>query len=106
MTRKIKATPLLVAKIAEYNRARAARLRWEQEESDLKSEVLDLLGYEGDDPKPESTIAEDDEGQTVFEVKRGTWRGLNQKYLKQHHPDIYAECESSKATLTIKAEGV
>lgn len=105
MTKRIKATPELVAKVSRYNRAKAAKARWQQEEDDLKSEILADLGYEDDDPKPEPVIAEDDEGQPVFEVKRGTWRGLNQKYLKQHHPQVYAECEAAKATLQIKYDG-
>lgn len=106
MTKKIKATPELVAKVSRYNRAKAAKTRWQEEEEDLKNDLLNDLGYDDDDPKPEPIIAVDDEGKPVFEVKRGTWRGLNQKYLKQHHPQVYAECETSKATLTIKAEGL
>lgn len=104
MTKRIKATGEMVEKISRYNRAKAAKTRWQQEEDDLKAEILRDLGYEEDDPKPEPLIAEDDTGSTVFEVKRGTWRGLNQKYLKQHHPEVYAECEASKSTLQIKYE--
>lgn len=106
MTKKIKATAELVEKVSRYNRAKAAKTRWQQEEDDLKAELLADLGYEEDDPKPEPVIAENDDGELVFEVKRGTWRGLNQKYLKLHHPNVYAECEASKATLQIKAEGL
>ena len=91
MTKRIKATGEMVEKISRYNRAKAAKTRWQQEE---------------DDPKPDPLIAEDDTGTPVFEVKRGTWRGLNQKYLKQHHPEVYAECEASKSTLQIKYEEV
>jgi hypothetical protein len=106
MTKRIKATEELITKVSRYNRAKAAKARWQQEEDDLKAEILADLGYDPDDPKPEPVIAEDGGGNTVFEVKRGTWRGLNQKYLKQHHPEVYAECEASKSTLQIKYEEV
>ena len=105
MTKRIKATVTMRDKLYRYNTAKAAARRWKEEEDKLKAELLEELGYEDDDPKPEPVIAEDENGDTVFEVKRGTWRGLNQKYLKQHHPQVYAECEASKATLQIKYDG-
>lgn len=106
LTLKVKATPSLTEKLWRYDRAKRAAARWKQEESDLKELILAELGYDPDDPKPEPVIVEDDEGNEVFTTRRGTWRGLNQKYLKEHHPHIYAECETSKATLTIKYQEI
>lgn len=102
MTRRVKATPSLVEKLSRYNKAKAAAARWKQEQDDLKDMILEELGYDPDDPKPEPLIIEDENGDEVFSTARGTWRGLDQKYLKKTHPNIYAECETSKATLTIK----
>jgi hypothetical protein len=105
MTKRIKANPSLLDKVFRYYTAKKAKARWEEEEKKLKAELLEELGYDEDDPKPEPVIVEDEDGNEVFAVKRGTWRGLNQKYLKDHHPQVYAECEASKATLTIKYDG-
>lgn len=100
--RKAHATPALVEKVSRYNRAKAAASRWAQERDDLKDMILEDLGFDPDDPKPEPVSVEDEEGREIFAVNRGTWRGLNQKYLRERYPQIYAECEASKATLTIK----
>lgn len=105
MTKRVKANASLMDKVIRYTTAKKAKARWEEEEKKLKSELLDELGYDEDDPKPEPVVVETLEGDEVFSVKRGTWRGLNQKYLKERHPQVYAECEASKATLTIKYDG-
>lgn len=105
MTKRIKADSFLRDLVFRYYTAKKAKARWQEEEDKLKAEMLEALGYDPDDPKPEPLIVEDEHGNEVFAVKRGTWRGLNQKYLKERHPEVYAECEASKATLTIKYDG-
>lgn len=105
MTRRIKAVPGLLDKVFRYYTAKKSTARWQEEVDKLKAQILDDLGYDPDDPKPEPVIVEDEDGNEIFAVKRGTWRGLNQKYLKERHPHVYAECEASKATLTIKYDG-
>lgn len=105
MTNQVEATAPLVEKVSRYNRAKAATTRWQQERDTLKDEILEELGYDPEDPKPEPVDVVDEHGEVVFSIARGTWRGLNQKYLKEHRPDVYAECETSKATLTIKYSG-
>lgn len=103
MTDKVKITPRLLDLLAEYEAAKQARAAWKTQEDNLRAAILDALGYDPDDPKPEPVIVETFDGNPVFEVRRGTWRGLDQKYLKEHHPAVYAECEASKNTLSIKA---
>lgn len=98
---ELAATPEVEQVSAEYERAKNARIRWEGEESRLKWKLLDLLGYTEEDAKPQPVRVKAGT-DALFEVRVGTWRGLNQKYLKETYPDIYAECEMSKATKTIK----
>lgn len=102
MTTRVKATPELHEQVKRYVTAKKAAARWKQEQDDLKDMILESLGYDPDDPKPEPLIVEDDRGAEVFKTNVGTWRGLSTKHLKERHPHIYAECETSKATLTIK----
>lgn len=104
MTVTVKANPKLVQLLIDYDKAKRAAATWKAEAEAARLALLDALGYDLDDPKPEPTVVESSEGAEVFKVARGTWRGLNQRYLKEHHPDVYAECEASKATLTIKYE--
>lgn len=85
---------------ADYAEARRARAAWAEAEKDTKAKLLEALGYDPDDSKPEPTTVEDTNGE-VLKVKRGTWRGLNQKALRAERPDIYALYETSKATLTV-----
>lgn len=86
---------------ARYEEAQAASSRWNAEEKALKAELMSALGYEASDPKPAPLTAEF-EGQAVFEVKVGSRRGLDQVYLKSHHPDIYAEAEKVSPTISIR----
>lgn len=96
------ATPLLTDLLTEYDQAKKAHAAWKAQEKNLRAAILDALGYEPDDSKPEGVTVTTGDGETeVFKVTTGTWRGLDQKYLKEHHPDVYAECESSKVTLKI-----
>lgn len=101
MTEKIVANEFLSAIISDYDQARKARAAWEATEKEYKRAILDALGYDPDDPKPQGLRVETEAGDEVFTIATGTWRGLNQKYLKEHHPAVYAECESSKTTVKI-----
>lgn len=103
ITEKVDATPAIVHAVADYQRAKEARARWEAEEARLKEEVFEALGYDPDDPKPTPVEAVDpNTGQVMFGVKVGRWRGLNVKALKDERPDIVAQYETSKATKSIK----
>lgn len=95
-------TPEVVALYAEYARAKEARARWEVEEKRLKGEIDAVLYDDPDDPKPSPVKVVDDNGEDVFEVKIGSYRGLDFTYLKNTYPHIYAECETRKATKQIK----
>lgn len=79
-----------------------ARAQWEAEEKRLKALILaELYGEEGDE-KPWPIVATDMAGHELFKVTIGTWRGLDQKYLKAKYPQTYAESETSKPTRTIR----
>ncbi len=105
MTDRVQGSAALVEKVSRLNRAKSAAARRRQGVDDLKAEILDDLGYDAEDPKPEPVEVVDENGSTLFEVKRGTWRGLNQKAFRAERPDVYAQYETSKATLTIKYDG-
>jgi hypothetical protein len=102
MTDEATATPEVRGLLASYLEAKQARAEWEADEKRLKAELLDALGYDPEDPKPQPMDVVDDSGEAVVSVKVGTWRGMNFSYLKETYPDIYAECETSKATVSLK----
>lgn len=99
---EVEITPELSTLYGEYARAKSARGRWEVEEKRLKGEIDALLYDDPDDPKPAPTKVVDENGEDVFEVKIGSYRGLDFQYLKNTYPHIYAECETKKATKQIK----
>jgi hypothetical protein len=102
-TDRVPANADILHKVADYQRAKESRARWEAEEKRLKEEILETLGYDPEDPKPTPMeIIDPITGVVMFSVKVGTWRGMNFGYLKETYPDVYAECESSKKTLGIK----
>ncbi|MGW6260341.1 hypothetical protein [Streptomyces sp. NPDC055085] len=86
----------------DYDQARKARAAWEVREKETRQAILDALGYDPDDLTPEPLVVETADGGELFKVSVGQWRGLNQKYLKERRPDVYAECEMTKATLSVK----
>lgn len=85
-----------------YASAKKAAARWKQEQESLKGAITEALGYDPEDPSPQPVTVVDLGGNELFSTKVGTWRGLGTKYLKERYPHIYAECEQSKPTLTIK----
>jgi hypothetical protein len=87
---------------ADLERAIAARAEWQNEEARLKAAILAELGYVDDESKPTPRSAYDPDGHQLFRVTIGTWRGIDTKYLKSVHPDVYAECETSKPTKKIQ----
>ena len=97
------ATPETLSLAAEYARAKEARARWEAEEKRLKDELLSSLGYDPEDPKPTPVdVVDIVTGEVAFGVKVGRYRGLDFNHLRNTYPHIYAECETSKATRSIK----
>jgi hypothetical protein len=100
---KIPATPALLHRVADYQRAKEARARWAAEEKAIKEELFETLGYDPDDPKPTPLeVVDPIAGVTMFRVNVGTWRGFDVSTLKEDRPDIYAQYETSKATKSIK----
>jgi hypothetical protein len=100
---RVPVTPELAHTVADYAKAKEARARWEAEEKRLKDEILAVLGYDDDDPKPTPVdVIDPITGTVVFGVKVGNWRGLDFNHLRNTYPHIYAECETSKATKSIK----
>lgn len=83
-----------------YMSAKAAQAAWDRECRQLKAELLDALGYDAEDPKPQPSTVHHN-GTAVCAVSVGTYRGLNFKYLKENFPEVYAICETTKPTLKI-----
>lgn len=91
------------AKWDRYKTAKEAKSRWTAEEKAAKEELMRDLDYDPDDPKPAPVDAVDEEtGETLFVVRIGNRKGLDIKYLKAKHPDIYAECEKWTYPISIK----
>jgi hypothetical protein len=102
---KVPATPALLHRVADYRRAKEARARWEAEEKAIKEEILETLGFDTDDDDAKPTpvdVVDPITGVTMFGVKVGRWRGTNIKALKEERPDILAQYETSKPTVSIK----
>lgn len=100
----VNADTQLAELLRRYDTAKLARARWEQEEKAAKRAILEHLGYEEDDESPKPIVAEDSDGRPVLATKIGFWRGLDQKRLKTERPEIWAQFETSKPTITIKYE--
>lgn len=99
----VPATPEVLSTASQYARAKEARARWEAEEKRLKDELLDALGYDPEDPKPSPVdVIDGASGEVAFSVGIGRYRGLDFKHLRETYPHIYAECETTKATKSIK----
>lgn len=103
MTDKVNATPELLRRVADYNKARQARARWEAEEKLAKGEILEALGYDSEDEKPQPVdVIDPISGVVMFSVRVGKWRGTNLKALAEERPDILAMYATTKPTLSIK----
>lgn len=89
-----------VGNVRRYMEAKAAQAAWDKETRRLKAEILDALGFDDEDPKPQPVNVHHD-GTAVCAVTVGTYRGLNFKYLKENFPEVYAICETTKPTLKI-----
>lgn len=86
-----------------YKTAKEAKSRWTAEEKAAKEELLEDLGYDPDDPKPAPLDVRDQEsGAPLCSVTVGSRKGLDIKYLRSKHPDIYAECEKWTYPISIK----
>lgn len=88
---------------AAYETAKAARARWDAEEKRLKAKILGALGYGDDDENPAPVQAVNPAGEPLFRVAIGRYRGMDFNHLRTNYPHIYAECETSKATKSLKA---
>lgn len=85
-----------------YRTAKEAKSRWTAEEKAAKEELLDALGYDPDDAKPAPADVVNGEGEPIFTVRIGSRKGLDIKYLRSKHPDVYAECERWSYPISIK----
>lgn len=86
-----------------YETAREAKSAWTKEEKEAKEALLDALGYDPEDEKPLPLEVLDAHGGTVFEVRVGNRKGVDMKYLKDRHPDVYAESEKWTHPISIRA---
>lgn len=86
----------------EYLKAKKARARWAEEEKRLRNRIIANMGYADDDPNPSPLTAVDSAGVPLFKVTVGSWHGLDFNALRTDYPDVYAACETSKPTQTIK----
>lgn len=95
--------PADIAKAFEdYQQAKQARARWAEEEKAIRQRILAHLGYDDEDPKPLPVTAVSGTGAELFKVSVGNWRGMDFNHLREHYPDVYAICERSRPTLTLK----
>lgn len=95
-------TPAMLTDFELYEQARLAKSSWTAEEKRLKARLLEKLGYDQDEPKP-SPVTAVLAGEPVFEVRVGNRKGLDIKYLKEEHPDVYAECEKWTYPISIRS---
>lgn len=93
----------LAADYAAYESVKGAKSALDKQEKALKARIYEALGYADDDTKPPELIAVNSDGEPVFQVKVSYRKGLDVKYLKETHPDIYAECEKNSPVRSIKA---
>jgi hypothetical protein len=87
---------------ARLKAAQEAKTQWTAEEKDAKAELMAALGYEPDVTPVPCRVVESGTGLPLFEVKVGERRGLDTKYLKREHPDVYAACESVSHPVSIR----
>jgi hypothetical protein len=97
-TRRVEA-----AKWSRYMTAKTAKSRWEAEEKAAKQDLLNALGYEPDDDKPVPVEVYSLDGTHLGAVHVGNRKGLDMTYLRNTHPDIYAECEKWSHPLSVRA---
>lgn len=93
----------VVALFTEYISARESTSKWKKHEEKLRSELLEKLGYEPDDPKPPAIRGVSPTGIPLFEVNVSTRKGLDKEYLRKAYPAVYAEAEKTTPVKTIKA---
>jgi hypothetical protein len=91
-----------ILKWTRYRTAQGAKARWAAEEKEAKLDLLAELGYDPEDEKPAPVTVEGEDGQPLFEVKVGERRGLDAKYLKANHPDVYAEAEKVSHPVSVR----
>ncbi|MCX4912878.1 hypothetical protein [Streptomyces sp. NBC_00687] len=92
-----------IAKLYEEVRAAsAARLKWETYEKKVKADLLERLGYDPDDDKPEPTVATDAAGAPLFKVDVTYRDGFDKKRLRTHYPAAFADCETKTPVKTIR----
>lgn len=88
---------------AKYENATRMRLYYTKDERELKEKLLLALGYDDEDEKPVPCVAvQHSSRRSLFRVDVGRWRGLDIQYLKERYPEIYAECERTRATRRIR----
>lgn len=93
-----------IAKLYEEVRAAgAARLKWEKYEKKVKADLLEALGYDPDDDKPQSASVADAAGAPLFEVDVTYRKGFDKKRLSTHYPAAFADCETTTAVKTIRS---
>lgn len=103
MSDEIRADAETRAKWERYKTAKSAKSRWTAEEKAAKEALMEDLGYDPDDEKPAPLDAVDEEtGELLFAVRIGNRKGLDIKYLRSKHPDVYAECEKWTYPISIK----
>ena len=91
-----------IDKWVRYRAAYRAKSRWAAEEKAAKEQLLLALGYDPDDEKPEPALFVDSGDAPICEVRVSRRKGLDITYLKEKHPEIYAECEKWSHPISIR----
>lgn len=85
-----------------YIAAQTAKSAWVAEEKQAKTELLAALGYEQGDEKPQPAEVYGLDGTHLGTVNTSDRKGLDIKYLKDRHPNIYAECEKWTHPISVR----
>lgn len=85
-----------------YKEAQQAKSAWTAEERQAKTELLAALGYDPDDEKPQPAEVYGLDGTHLGNVGVSDRKGLDLKYLRDRHPNIYAECEKWTHPISVR----
>lgn len=89
-------------KWARYQKAQEAKSRWTAEEKEAKSDLLASLGYDPADGKPAGCEVFALDGTHLGSIAVGSRKGLDINYLRDRHPEVYAECEKTTFPISVK----
>lgn len=88
--------------VAQFNQTRSLRLKYKRIEDELRTAILDELGYDPDDPKPQPVTVYTEGGKPILEVAVASRRTTDTAWLRENYPDLMALAERVTPTKTLK----